>query len=170
MNSETTDGDGPSRVQDRQHAEREFHDRQYAGRGEERPAHYRIHPTYPVFLKMLELMGHRLRGGEVLEYGCGAGWVTAELASRGGRVSAFDISSEAVARTTAFLGKHNLLDGCSLRVMGGEKLDTPMRPSTSPWGSRCFTTWNYRWRCRSCTACSSRGGWECLPSPSARTR
>jgi len=125
MNSATDGSHGLERVQERQDAEREFHDRQYGGTGEGRPAHYRVHPTYPVFLKMLDFMGDRLPGGAVLEYGCGAGWVTAELAARGGRVSAFDISPEAVARTASFLEKNRLLDACSLRVMGGERLEYP---------------------------------------------
>jgi len=125
MNIETDGSQGLNRVQERQVAERAYHDRQYGGTGEGRPAHYRVHPTYPVFLRMLDIMGDRLAGGVVLEYGCGAGWVTAELAARGGRVSAFDISPEAIARAATFLEKNHLLDACNLRVMAGERLEYP---------------------------------------------
>jgi len=105
---------------DRHRAEAAFHDHKYATH-ESFPAHYTINPTYPVFVRMLELSGD-LSGKRVIEYGCGDGWTTLELARRGAAVSAFDISAEAVAQTKQALARDGLLNNCRVEVMGGEEL------------------------------------------------
>ena len=105
----------------RHQAEAAFHDHKYST-GESFPRHYKVNPTYPVFLRLMDLLGADLSGVHVLEYGCGTGWITTELASRGARVSAFDISPEAVAQTTAALQARGLLPRCSVQVMAGEAL------------------------------------------------
>ncbi len=93
--------------------------------GDSYPAHYRIQPTYPVFERMLSLLGDDLSNTHVLEYGCGTGWITLELARRGASVSAFDISAEAVAQTREALKAAGLLDRCTVDVMSGERLNYP---------------------------------------------
>lgn len=105
----------------RQRAEAAFHDHKYAT-GDSFPRHYKINPTYPVFERMLGMLGD-VSDKHVLEYGCGSGWITLTLARRGARVSAFDISPEAVAQTREALRAENLLDRCDVRVMGGERLE-----------------------------------------------
>ena len=105
----------------RHEAESRFHDHKY-GEGEGYPRHYAVRPTYPVFERMLEMAGD-LSGRSVLEYGCGEGWITRELAARGARVDAFDISAEAVRKTHEVLAAKDLADRCTIRQMGGEKLD-----------------------------------------------
>jgi 2-polyprenyl-3-methyl-5-hydroxy-6-metoxy-1,4-benzoquinol methylase len=40
-----------------------------------------------------------LHGKRVLEYGCGEGWLTSDLARAGGTVCAFDISPQAAETT-----------------------------------------------------------------------
>lgn len=110
-------------VGERHRAEAAFHDHKYATR-ESFPKHYTINPTYAVFRKMLDLGGD-LSGKTVIEYGCGDGWTTVELARLGARVSAFDISEEAVAQTRARLQVAGLLEQCSVEVMGGETLRYP---------------------------------------------
>jgi SAM-dependent methyltransferase len=106
---------------ERQEAERAFHDHKFAT-GDSLPKHYRANPTAPVFGRMLEMLGRDLTGLRVLEYGCGEGWVTCELAARGARVSAFDISPVAVEQTRTLLARRGLLDRCSVEVMAGERL------------------------------------------------
>jgi SAM-dependent methyltransferase len=99
-------------------AEAKFHDEKY-GEGERYPRHYKINPTYPIYLKMLEMAGD-LAGKRVLEYGCGAGWITLDLAKAGAKVSAFDISGEAIRETRNRLAAHGY--ECDLAQMGAEGL------------------------------------------------
>lgn len=106
---------------ERHRAEAVFHDRKYAT-GDSMPRHYRVDPTYPVFQRMMSMLGDNLAGKRVLEYGCGTGWITTQLAERGGAVTAFDISPEAVAQTRAALAARNLLSRCETVVMPGERL------------------------------------------------
>ena len=103
-------------------AEARFHDQKYAS-GHSFPRHYRVSPTYPVSQRLLALVGMELAGQRVLEYGCGNGWITAQLAERGAAVSAFDVSPEAVRQTTALLEGQGLHLRASVRVMPGEHLD-----------------------------------------------
>ena len=101
-------------------SEASFHDHKYATHSTF-PRHYRANPTLPVFERMLEAAGD-LSGKTVLEYGCGEGWITTELARRGARVCAFDISAEAVAQTRRTLRHAGLSDRCDVQVMPGEAL------------------------------------------------
>ena len=105
----------------RHEAEARFHDHKYES-GDSFPRHYRINPTLPVFERMMARLGDDLTNKRVLEYGCGTGWVTTQLAARGATVSAFDISPEAVAQTRASLASRQLLDRCEVDVMPGERL------------------------------------------------
>jgi SAM-dependent methyltransferase len=107
----------------RHRAEAAFHDEKYSTRASF-PRHYRINPTYRVFTRMLEISGD-IAGKRVLEYGCGDGWITTELARRGAHVTAFDISAEAVAQTRRALAAANLQSRCRVEVMGGEALEFP---------------------------------------------
>lgn len=108
-------------LDERLEAERAFHDHKFAT-GDSLPRHYQAHPTAAVFDRMLGMLGRDLTGLRVLEYGCGEGWVTSELASRGARVSAFDISPVAVEQTTTLLARRGLLERCTVQVMPGERL------------------------------------------------
>jgi SAM-dependent methyltransferase len=105
----------------RHQAEAQFHDHKYES-GDSFPRHYRVNPTLPVFERLLARLGNDLSNKRVLEYGCGTGWVTRQLAERGATVSAFDISPEAVAQTRATLANLHLLDRCHVDVMPGERL------------------------------------------------
>ena len=101
--------------------EERFHNEKYQGKIA-LPRHYALNPTYSIFVKMKEMLGE-ISGKRILEYGCGEGWITAEMASMGGRVDAFDISSEAIENATQFLRKNNLLDKCNLKQMAAEQLN-----------------------------------------------
>jgi len=107
----------------RHEAESEFHDRKY-GRGEGFPRHYAVHPTYPIYLRMLKMTGN-LAGKQVLEYGCGDGGITRDLAQNGAMVSTFDISAEAVNKTHQMLASGGLPDRWRIAQMGAERLDYP---------------------------------------------
>jgi ubiquinone/menaquinone biosynthesis C-methylase UbiE len=112
---------GTSRDLSRRHAaESDFHDRKY-GEGEGYPRHYAVNPTYPIYQRMLALAGDQ-SNRLVLEYGCGEGWISRDLALAGAKLSAFDISAEAVTRTQEVLASAGVADRCSVEQMGAEKL------------------------------------------------
>ncbi len=106
---------------ERHKSESGFHDKKY-GEGEGYPRHYAVNPTYPIYERMLLLAGDQA-GKSVLEYGCGEGWITRDLALAEARVSAFDISAEAVNRTREVLTSAGVMDRCEVAQMGAEKLD-----------------------------------------------
>ena len=107
---------------ERHRGEALFHDQKYET-GHSYPRHYRANPTVPVCDRMFAILGNDLSTKRVLEYGCGPGWITVELARRGARVSTFDISPEAVAQTRHALAAQGLLAQCDVRVMAGERLE-----------------------------------------------
>src|SRR5262249_3675079 len=96
-----------------------FHDSKY--RSADRAAHYRVMPTQYVYAQLRDALGD-LNGKRVLEYGCGAGWITYDLARLGGTVCAFDISPEAVHHAQATLSSAGLLEHCTIEVMPAERL------------------------------------------------
>ena len=120
---EGIDGNVAEKLVARLVSEQHFHDSKY-GTGSYTPAHYNFHPTYRIFEKLRKEIGD-LRDKRVLEYGCGDGWVTAELASMKGRIDAFDISGEAVRKTTKFLERLKLAERCSVKKMAAEEVDFP---------------------------------------------
>lgn len=107
----------------RHESESDFHDRKY-GRDEGYPRHYAVQPTYPIYLRMLEMTGEQ-SGKQVLEYGCGEGWITQDLARSGAHVSAFDISAQAVRTTQEVLASAGFADRCRIARMGAERLEYP---------------------------------------------
>lgn len=113
--------DANKSVVERQQSESDFHDKKYTD-GDSFPRHYSVNPTYPIYQRMLEMAGD-LQDKLVLEYGCGEGWVTQDLAEMGARVSAFDISAEAVRQTQNSLASAGYADRCDISKMGAEKLD-----------------------------------------------
>lgn len=117
-----THKDGSTKDLASRHAtESGFHDRKY-GHGDGYPRHYAVHPTYPIYLRMLGMAGD-LSGKRLLEYGCGEGWITRDLARKGAMVSAFDISPEAVHRTRKVLVSDGVADRCSVVQLGAERLN-----------------------------------------------
>jgi len=96
-----------------------FHDSKYDSG--DAPAHYRLRPTQYVYTQLRDALGD-LHGKQVLEYGCGEGWITYDLARLGGTVCAFDISAEAVQHTQTALSSAGLLARCTVEVMPAERL------------------------------------------------
>ena len=103
--------------------EAQFHDDKYGG-GDRYPRHYALVPTQYVYEKLTQSMGD-LSGQHVLEYGCGEGWTTLDLARRAGHVSAFDISQQAIDNAQLSLARAGLASRCTLRVLPAEELDFP---------------------------------------------
>lgn len=112
----------PTIETDREAREEAWHDKHFEGG--KVPRHYDFNPTSIVYSRLLEVTGD-LSGRALLEYGCGAGWSTAELRSRGAAVTAFDISSSALNETEGFLRQRGMLSGVTLLQMSAEKLELP---------------------------------------------
>ncbi|HOT90790.1 MAG TPA: class I SAM-dependent methyltransferase [Anaerolineae bacterium] len=74
----------------------------------------------------LEALGD-IRGLHVLDYGCGGGWSTAKLKTRGARVTGFDISSTRLREAQAHLAK---LDGSPVTLLECEAESLPFADAT----------------------------------------
>ena len=107
-------------LQARLEREAQFHDDKYSS-GDHTPRHYGAWPTQYVYTEMRDALGD-LKGKRVLEYGCGEGWITRDLAQRGGEVCAFDISPQAAENTRGVLTRANVLERCRVDVMPAERL------------------------------------------------
>ena len=110
-----------SELTTRELSEETFHDRKYSQKNIE-PAHYDCNPTYVICQDMINGLGD-ISGKTILECGCGDGWMTVELASRGAKVYAFDISGESVKETQNFLIRKNLAKDCIIEKKAAEQLD-----------------------------------------------
>lgn len=110
-------------LEERLQSEAAFHDEKYGGE-DLYPKHYAVRPTEYVYQQMKTMLGD-LTGKHVLEYGCGEGWITSDLAKLGARVSAFDVSPQAIENTRKVLEKQHLADRAELAVMPAEKLAYP---------------------------------------------
>lgn len=108
---------------DRHERETSFHDEKYAEEGKQ-PAVYRFNPTARVFRRMKQIIGD-VRDKNVLEYGCGTGWITIQLAQMGARLHAFDISNEAVKHTDKLLRGEFPDRPHDVRRMPAEALEFP---------------------------------------------
>jgi ubiquinone/menaquinone biosynthesis C-methylase UbiE len=114
---------GQDKLAERLAREAQFHDDKYGG-GDRYPRHYALGPTQYVFEKLIQWMGD-LSGRHVLEYGCGEGWTTLDLARRAAHVSAFDISPQAIDNAQLSVAKAGLAPRCTLKVLAAEQLDFP---------------------------------------------
>ena len=117
LHEPTADNDD---LKSRLEREAKFHDAKYSG-ADLYPKHYALKPTEYVYNEMSRMLGD-LTGKQVLEYGCGEGWITRDLASRGAEVFAFDVSDQSIATTRGVLDKAGLLARCHLQVMPAEAL------------------------------------------------
>ena len=102
--------------------ESEYHDAKYVS--DDGPFIYRANPTYRIFRQMKAALGN-VSGMRILEYGCGTGWITVELAELGAELHSFDISQEAVTQTREWVSRHRPEANCQIQQMAAEKLDYP---------------------------------------------
>jgi len=104
-------------------SEETYHDMRYKDENHY-PKHYKYNPTYVIFQKMKQMLGN-VEGKHILEYGCGEGWTTAELAALGGEIQSFDISSVAIEHAENLIKSKNLQERCKFRKLSAECLDYP---------------------------------------------
>lgn len=111
------------RLDERLKRESRFHDDKY-GTHQHYPRHYVVGPTQHVYQKLRKKL-QDVRGKRIIEYGCGEGWITADLARMGAKVDAFDVSETAVSNTRSVLRGASVESNCTLAVMPAEKLTYP---------------------------------------------
>jgi ubiquinone/menaquinone biosynthesis C-methylase UbiE len=106
-------------IENRQEAEKHFHDRKYAG--EKRKNYYDLGFKSIIFNRLVSKLGN-IEDKKVLEFGCGEGWFTKILAAKGAEVWAFDISDEAVIKNIAKMETFDFKYEVHVNQMTAEKL------------------------------------------------
>jgi SAM-dependent methyltransferase len=110
-------------TQRRLDAEREFHNRKFGEAQEHRGSSsiYELpRAAYRAFERDLEPLA---KGADILEYGCGDCSYVARLAKQGGRVTAIDISDEAVETARVIAAEEGI--DARFAVMNAEELTFP---------------------------------------------
>jgi ubiquinone/menaquinone biosynthesis C-methylase UbiE len=106
-------------------AEREFHNRKF-GEAHEHAAPSAIYELPRVAYRFFEAeVQPRALGAKVLEFGCGDSSYAVKLSQWGGRVTAIDISDEAIEETRRRVADAGFLNQTSLIRMNAEELDFP---------------------------------------------
>jgi ubiquinone/menaquinone biosynthesis C-methylase UbiE len=106
-------------LEKRHQAEKEFHNIKYSQKKKE--TIYGIGFTSIIFDDMLAKLGD-ISGKKVVDFGCGNGWLSKILLKKHAEVYAFDISEEAVKKTTQVAEKAGFLDMLHTDVMPAERL------------------------------------------------
>jgi ubiquinone/menaquinone biosynthesis C-methylase UbiE len=106
-------------VKKRIQAETDFHNKKFGGNREK---DYYAHGFTSIVIEHLFNLIGNVEDKNVLEIGCGEGWVTKRMALQGAQVWAFDISKEAVNLVVGRLQGLNLKYPVKVEVMAGEEL------------------------------------------------
>jgi SAM-dependent methyltransferase len=106
-------------------AEREFHNRKF-GEAQEHGAPDSIYALPKAAYRAFEHeLQSRAAGAEILEYGCGDCSYLAQLIEWGGRVTAIDISDEAIVAARELAVERGFADRASFARMNAEDLSFP---------------------------------------------
>ena len=100
-------------------SEKEFFNSVFAH--EKKSSYYSIGFTSIIFNRLMSKIGN-LEGKKVVDFGCGKGWLTKTLASKGAEVWAFDVSDEAVKQNLAMVKNLNLQHRVHVDQMSAEAL------------------------------------------------
>lgn len=106
-------------------AEREFHNRKF-GAAHEHGGSRSIYELPRAAYRYLEReIKARAAGADILEYGCGDSSYAIKMTQWGGRVTAIDISDEAVEAARRLAAENDCLEGTTLLRMNAEELSFP---------------------------------------------
>jgi SAM-dependent methyltransferase len=114
--------DSPAVGDGRLQREAEFHDHVFVD--DTRAATDRFYAVaQPAYDRYRALVAADVSGQRVLEYGCGPGSEAFDLARRGARVDAIDISPVAIDLAKKTASEEGVADRCTFQVMNAEALD-----------------------------------------------
>ena len=100
----------------RQEIEKNYHNKKYEHE-------YRVinkHGSIP-YGYFYDVIGD-VNGLKVLDFGCGDGWYSCQMAQRGAEVVGIDISEELIRKANQQMKKRNLKNNLNFQVMAGEDL------------------------------------------------
>jgi len=113
-----------TRMTNRIEREKEFHDQEFSEN-----ARVVVEKFYSIARTSrnyyLNTLLTNCKGKKVLEYGCGPGTYTCQLAQNGAFVTAIDISSVAIEKARAQAHERGFSEHTSFHVMNAEELDFP---------------------------------------------
>jgi ubiquinone/menaquinone biosynthesis C-methylase UbiE len=110
----------PDKTAARIQRETEFHD-ELAHKQGSRVGIYEVGANRHAVERLQSLLGD-LHGKKVLEFGCGQGWLTVDLARAGGEVHAFDISEESLNAARQYAAQEGVADKIHLKIDNAEAL------------------------------------------------
>jgi 2-polyprenyl-3-methyl-5-hydroxy-6-metoxy-1,4-benzoquinol methylase len=105
---------------ERQLIEKAYHDDKYRDTADDG----RSHRTTRADTRFWEVIG-KPGNKSILDFGCGAGWLSVQLASLGNHVVGIDISEMLVRHARELAASSNLADRTEFHEMAGEHLDFP---------------------------------------------
>ncbi len=82
---------------------------------------YDVGANWHALARLFDLMGD-LRGKRILEFGCGHGWLTVDLAQAGTEVHAFDISKESLKVAREYVTQKGVADRIHFKTDNAENL------------------------------------------------
>ena len=89
-----------SEIESRHKAEKLYHDKKFDSA--KKKDYYSIGFTQNIFEAMMKKIGN-IEGKNVIDFGCGEGWLSEILIKKGAKVWSFDISEEAVRKVRVFI-------------------------------------------------------------------
>lgn len=110
------------KLSDRQRIEERYHDEKFRGSHISQSSGRHGDRFYEFFWEQLE----DVAGLDILDFGCGDGWVSVKLAREGAKkVCGIDISSELIAKGRNWIEREGLASKISFEKMAGENLTFP---------------------------------------------
>jgi 2-polyprenyl-3-methyl-5-hydroxy-6-metoxy-1,4-benzoquinol methylase len=103
---------------ERQKTEERYHNEKYTNNKHDSYRHSRTSSCYRYYFSLIK----DIDGLNVLDFGCGNGWLSVYLAARGAKVWGIDISLKLIEQANQFAYDKNLADTIHFSKMAGEDL------------------------------------------------
>ncbi|MBI5236570.1 MAG: class I SAM-dependent methyltransferase [Deltaproteobacteria bacterium] len=107
-------------LSERQKAEKTYHDDRYRNKSADAPIGG-IDAAYGFYWRIIG----GVKGLKILDYGCGNGWLSVQLAKAGADVCGIDISGELIKKANDLKAKHGLSSNPIFHEMPAENLTFP---------------------------------------------
>ena len=107
-------------LSDRQKAEKAYHDGKYRNKSADKQVS-QLDAAYGFYWRIIG----DVKGLKILDYGCGNGWLSVQLAKTGAEVCGIYISGELIRQANELKERHGLSNGISFHEMPAENLTFP---------------------------------------------